>query len=258
MSCSMSSNVTSGASDSSSSTRRSRSPRDNPDAGSSSIIRSGSVTTAMPTSSCRCSPWERSPTLDSRRSPSHTARRRLAARTRHCSSIERSPAAIGGGRGGPTTARYRLSSTVRPGKRRVRLVGAGDPEARPATGRQQRAVDALDPDLAGGRPDVAGHDVEQRRLAGSVGTEDRQPLALGDIEVDATQGEEATERDRHRAQPEQRRRGFSCGSDGVHGRRYVSAIPAERRRRRESRCRPTAGRAPRTLETHALAAACRR
>ena len=83
------------------------------------------------------------------------------------------------------------------------LVGAGDPEARPATRGQQRAVDALDPDPAGGRPDVAGHDVEQRRLAGTVGTEDRQPLALDDIEIDAAQGEKATERDRHRAQPEQ-------------------------------------------------------
>ena len=41
------------------------SPRDNPEAGSSSIIKSGSVTIAIPTSSWRCWPWERSPTRES-------------------------------------------------------------------------------------------------------------------------------------------------------------------------------------------------
>ena len=218
MSCSMSSNVTSGASESSSSTRRSRSPRDNPDAGSSSIIRSrvgddghadlelallavgqiadGRLEAVAEPHGPGCVTSPDPPLLVERRAP------------------ERSMAAV------PADDReIQVVLDREAGEEAGSLVGAGDPEARPATGGQQRAVDAPDPDRAGGRPDVAGHDVEQRRLAGSVGTEDRQPFALGDIEVDAAQGEEATERDRHRAQPEQRRRGFGCGSDGVHGRR---------------------------------------
>ena len=37
-------------------------------------------------------------------------------------------------------------------------------------------------------------DVEQGRLAGSVRTEDGEPLAQGDVEIDAAQGEQTTER----------------------------------------------------------------
>ena len=172
MSCSMSSNVTSAASDSSSSTSRSRSPRDKPDAGSSSIIRSGLVTIAMPTSSWRCWPWERSPTHDSRRSPSQTAWAASRALIRHCSSIDvrRSdrwrPCAADDGE-------VQVVLDGEAGEQARALVGAGDAEARPATRRQQRAVDTPDRDRAGGRPDVAGHHVEQRGLAGTV--RDRGP-----------------------------------------------------------------------------------
>ena len=46
------------------------------------------------------------------------------------------------------------------------------------------------PELGG---DVAGDDVEQRRLAGAVRAEDRAPLAVRDVEIDVTHGVEAAE-----------------------------------------------------------------
>ena len=54
--------MTSAGSESSSSVSRSRSPRESPEAGSSSIISFGSVALAMPTSSWRCWPCESEPT----------------------------------------------------------------------------------------------------------------------------------------------------------------------------------------------------
>ena len=41
--------------------------------------------------------------------------------------------------------------------------------------------------------DVAGDDVEQRRLAGAVRPEDRAPLAVRDVQIDVAHGVEATE-----------------------------------------------------------------
>jgi hypothetical protein len=73
MSCSIRISVIDGSSWSSSSVSDTRSARDRPAAGSSSIISLGSLTRAMPTSSWRCSPCERSITSESRRLVSPTA-----------------------------------------------------------------------------------------------------------------------------------------------------------------------------------------
>ena len=43
------------------------------------------------------------------------------------------------------------------------------------------------------RRDVAGDDVEERRLAGAVRAEDRAPLAVRDVEIDVAHGVEAAE-----------------------------------------------------------------
>src|SRR5205814_9659832 len=52
--------------------------------------------------------------------------------------------------------------------------------------------------------DEAEHGAQQRRLADSVGSEDRDELTRGDIEVDATPDRPATELHRRVAQRQQR------------------------------------------------------
>ena len=99
MSCSIRSSVTSGGSESSSSVRRSRSPRERPEAGSSSIISFGSVALAMPTSSWRCWPCESEPTERVQRvgQPARARPRRgraRAARARGRQSARPQPAAV--------------------------------------------------------------------------------------------------------------------------------------------------------------------
>ena len=52
---------------------------------------------------------------------------------------------------------------------------------------------AAELDRARARRDVAGDDVEERRLAGAVRAEDGAPLAVRDVEVDVAHGVEAAE-----------------------------------------------------------------
>src|SRR5918992_1021767 len=73
MSCSIRISVTDGSSPSSISVRVTRSARERPAAGSSSIMSLGSAARAIPTSSCRCSPCDSSATITSSRSPRPTA-----------------------------------------------------------------------------------------------------------------------------------------------------------------------------------------
>ena len=82
MSCSINSRVLSAGRCWSSSVSRSRSPRERPDAGSSSSSTSGSVASAIPISSCRFCPWESSLTMVSSCASSQTAWAADAARSR--------------------------------------------------------------------------------------------------------------------------------------------------------------------------------
>src|SRR5215218_5000999 len=113
MSCSIRISVIDGSSMSSSSVSFTRSARESPAAGSSSIISFGSLARAMPTSSWRCSPCERSITGAPSRSPSPTASAQRRACSRSSASlrdgtIRRCPSRT------PRTERYKLSSTLRP------------------------------------------------------------------------------------------------------------------------------------------------
>src|SRR5439155_10396516 len=71
--------------------------------------------------------------------------------------------------------------------------GAAHPELRARARRQRGDVAAEELDRAGGRREVAGDDVEERRLPGAVRAEDRTPLAVRDVEVDIAHGVEAAE-----------------------------------------------------------------
>ena len=117
MSCSIRISVIDGSSDSSRSVSLTRSARERPAAGSSSIISLGSDARAMPTSSWRCSPCESSITRSSSLSLSPTAaaisrpRSRISESRAFCTS-RKWPSCT------PSTARYRLSSTESPPNRR--------------------------------------------------------------------------------------------------------------------------------------------
>ena len=119
MSCSMMISVIDGSSASSRSVSAIRSPRERPEAGSSSIISFGSPVCAMPTSSWRCSPCESEPTSVPIWPAEPDGPRRARARAR--ASRRRARASTNGRRWPfltPSTPRYRLSSTLRPRKSR--------------------------------------------------------------------------------------------------------------------------------------------
>ena len=64
------------------------------------------------------------------------------------------------------------------------LVRAGKTHLRAGARRLVGHVHTEDRDRPGGGREVAGYDVEERRLAGAVGTENAPPLALADLEID--------------------------------------------------------------------------
>ena len=80
----------------------------------------------------------------------------------------------------PRTARKRLSRTDRFAKQQRGLVGATQALPDPLVRRQLGDVLAEEMDAPGGRRKVAGDCVEEGRLAGAVGAENRAPFARGD------------------------------------------------------------------------------
>ena len=119
MSCSIRMSVIERSRPSSRSVSATRSPRERPDAGSSSIISFGFPARAIPTSSWRCSPWESEPTSVGSFGARPTASARLPCLLAHRSVA--APAARRAARartGRRAAARYRLSSTESPRKRR--------------------------------------------------------------------------------------------------------------------------------------------
>ena len=75
-----------------------------------------------------------------------------------------------------------------PRKRLHDLEGAGEPAARRLERALRRHVLALKPDAAGGRPMHAGHQIDQRGLAGAVRADQRDDLALLQREAQVVDG----------------------------------------------------------------------
>ena len=90
------------------------------------------------------------------------------------------------------------------------------PRRETACAGQARDVLALEQDVPARRGQDAGEEVEERRLARAVGTDDRAQLALAHLEVDAVDGGEAPERLGEASALEQTR---------------AAAVPARRRAR---------------------------
>ena len=187
MSCSIRIRVTSSGRPRRSSVSRSRSPNERPDAGSSSSISFGSTALAIPTSSCRCSPWERSRTNVSTLSPRRTrsAAARARSRTTRFSlwgTIRQTPAVA-------TDDREKDVVLDREaGEEAGLLICPRQTELRANPGREVRDVSPHHLDRSGGRGKVTGHEVEERGLAGPVRAEDRAAFAIGDVEIDLAYG----------------------------------------------------------------------
>ena len=81
------------------------------------------------------------------------------------------------------------------------LEGAGDAELGDAVGRHAGDALVLEPDLAGGRRQVAGDQVEHRRLAGAVGADDAGDRAGRDRERDVADRRQPAEVLRQAARP---------------------------------------------------------
>ena len=82
------------------------------------------------------------------------------------------------------------------------LVAAADAHARAAVGRHRADLGALQPDAPRGGLEVAGEQVDERRLARAVGPEQRVQLAASERDVDALAGGQAAEEAREAARLE--------------------------------------------------------
>jgi hypothetical protein len=74
------------------------------------------------------------------------------------------------------------------------LQGAGEPEPADAVRLHAGDVTAEEGDASGVRGEQAGDQIEERGLAGAVGTDDGVELTGGELEIDAVDGAQATER----------------------------------------------------------------
>jgi len=108
------------------------------------------------------------------------------------------------------------------------LEGARQAERGQPFGGQAGDVAATQPRRAGVGLVEPGHEVEQRRLAGTVGADDADELALRDVEIDIVDGRQTAEPAREAANLEQ-----------WHGCRHIVPIrPCGRKRTSRSRTRP--------------------
>jgi len=79
------------------------------------------------------------------------------------------------------------------GKQRGDLKRAAQAQTRAAERLKARDVAVEEANAAGAWRDETGDDVEERRLAGAVGADDDEPLAVGRVHVDAAERQEPAE-----------------------------------------------------------------
>src|SRR4029077_20413870 len=75
------------------------------------------------------------------------------------------------------------------------LKGAGDAEPGDRTRQLRGDIAAKKAHAAGLRPEITGRDIEKGGLAGAVGPDNGEILALVDVEVDAIRGDDPAEAD---------------------------------------------------------------
>ena len=194
MSCSMRISVMLLSSSSSRSVSATRSPRESPEAGSSSSISFGSVARAI--ADLQLTLLAVGDVPDERRRAWPPGRRAWRARGRARASRCRRPCG-GAGAGGPSRdaehgevevvlhaqAQEQPRLLVRPAHARAGRARRRRRRRRPSPGTRRSRRSA----------DVARDDVEQRRLPGAVGTEDRAALTARDVEIDVAHGVQSAE-----------------------------------------------------------------
>src|ERR1700724_3703477 len=89
------------------------------------------------------------------------------------------------------------------GKSRRNLEGAADTEPRMRFRRRPRHVLAIEPDGAGGWPQIAGKAIEERRFAGTIRPDEADDVAFRNVEIGVRYRAKAPERLRDRARLKQ-------------------------------------------------------
>ena len=176
----------------SSATSSRRSPGDRPAAGSSNRMSRGAPASAMPISSWRCWPCDRLDTRLLRHGLQAHALEQLVGRQARRVRGAR-PAEV------ETPARHaahgeeQIVPDREVAEQQRRLVGAPQAHADAVVGRHLGDVLAEEAHAARGRREIAGDDVEQRRLAGAIGADHRPPLARRHRERDVLDGAQRAE-----------------------------------------------------------------
>ena len=210
-----------------------RSARDRPAAGSSSISSRGRATSAIPTSSWRCSPCERSITrslepLDEADLRGHRARplaQLVVLARRHEPQVAA---------GDAERRQVQVVLDGEPAEQPRRLERPREPHASPLARLQERHVAPEELDATLRRRELPRDQVEQRRLPGPVGAEHGPALAGPHVEVHAAHGVDAPEPAVDSPQAKDRFRGFG---------RWLRGRPPGRPTSRSSRSRPCPPRA---------------
>ena len=176
----------------SSATSSRRSPGDRPAAGSSNRISRGAPASAMPISSWRCWPCDR---LDTRRCATDCRRTRSSSSSvASARGVRRArPAEVEAAARDAAHGEEEIVPDREVAEQQRRLVGAPQSHADAVVGRHLGDVLAEEAHAARGRREVAGDDVEQRRLAGAIGPDHRPPLARRHRERDVLDGAQRAE-----------------------------------------------------------------
>ena len=227
-----------GSSLSSVSVSRTRSARERPAAGSSSIISFGSLARAMPTSSWRCSPCESSDTSDVEavaEADGLRHRARLLAQLVVLARAHEPQMAV-------VDAEHRQVQVVLDGQAEEQAGGlerAREAHAGALARGLAAHVAAEQLDRPGGRGELPRDHVEERGLAGAVGPEDGPAFAGPDLEVHVTHGVNAAEAPADPPQAEDRRGALGgCLWCCHHCLTSTRSRPPRRCRPRRARCPP--------------------
>ena len=164
---------------------RARSPRERPAAGSSNIMSFGSPARASATSSCRCSPWDSDPTRVPSLPAEADALGELARSAPHGPVALRKPHRPEMAPANPEHREIDVVLDAEAEEETRGLVGAREPCVRAFPCRLPSHVAAEELDRAGGRGKIARDEIEESRLAGPVGPQDRPSFAGEHVQIHA-------------------------------------------------------------------------
>ena len=202
-----------------------------PATGSSRSSSDGSTHSARAMSTCFWSPWDRSPagTPSRWRMPRNSAISATRARWRTSSRRADGKPQAAGEEAGPCQVVPAEHQVLLDRRVRVQgdvLEGACDPQTGDLVWPPPDQLAAGEPHRAALGPVDAAHDVEQRRLAGPVRTDDRVDRRRRHPEGHVVEGRDAGEADGDRSDLQSDRRAGPAGRDRVHGTHLPRRTPS--------------------------------